>query len=498
MPKNIVVFSDGTGQGGGLLPDENRSNVYKLFRASRVCPDTVINPAEQVAFYDPGLGSQAAGGGIKIGWWRRIYNILSSATGLGITQNIIDCYAAIIRVWEPGDRIYLVGFSRGAYTVRCVAGVLALCGVPTRGANGAPLKRDRATAGALAREAVKEVYQFGNSVKGDPYQPVRINLAQRFRARYASAEPTNPVLSNAFPYFIGVWDTVATLGLTTRKTIGLVAGAVLLVGVLAVVGDLIRAWLVSGDRFDARTYWETFGIVCGLGLVVGLIAWVRTYVKFTTRSSRPWYETLHVTGWRMQFYDTELSQHVQHARHALAIDENRKSFDRVPWTTGPSTAPQVVTTTEKDGYTQLIQMWFAGVHSDIGGSYDENEARLSDIALEWMVNEAAGLPHPLIVDRSLLHVWPSAAGPQHDERKSFAAGLPGWVSHLLRALGLYEKANWTPLARHVPRNAPLHPTVLQRLQLPTVLRYDVTEPYRPQALQNHVQAAHLYPPANPL
>lgn len=58
MAKNIVVFSDGTGQGGGLLPDETRSNVYKLFRAARVGPETGIDPARQVAFYDPGLGSQ--------------------------------------------------------------------------------------------------------------------------------------------------------------------------------------------------------------------------------------------------------------------------------------------------------------------------------------------------------------------------------------------------------------------------------------------------------
>lgn len=75
MAKNIVIFSDGTGQAGGLLPDETRSNVYKLYRAARVCPDTTIDPAKQVAFYDVGLGSKAAGGNIKVGWWRRIYRL---------------------------------------------------------------------------------------------------------------------------------------------------------------------------------------------------------------------------------------------------------------------------------------------------------------------------------------------------------------------------------------------------------------------------------------
>jgi hypothetical protein len=137
--------------------------------------------------------------------------------------------------------------------------------------------------------------------------------------------------------------------------------------------------------------------VCGLGALIAAVAWVRTYVKFTTRSSCPWYKTLHVTGWRMQFYDTELSPYVQ---HALAIDENRKDFDRGAWWIDG----QVATTIEKDGYTQPIQLWFAGVHSDIGGSYTKNEARLSDIALEWMVSEATGLPEPLIIDRDLLHL----------------------------------------------------------------------------------------------
>jgi hypothetical protein len=62
MPKNILIFSDGTGQAGGLRPDENRSNIYKLYRATRCGPDTAIDPREQLAFYDAGLGSRPPGG----------------------------------------------------------------------------------------------------------------------------------------------------------------------------------------------------------------------------------------------------------------------------------------------------------------------------------------------------------------------------------------------------------------------------------------------------
>jgi uncharacterized protein (DUF2235 family) len=61
MPKNIVIFSDGTGQRSGLLFDENRSNIYKLYRATRCGPDSPIDPAEQIAFYEPGLGTSPNG-----------------------------------------------------------------------------------------------------------------------------------------------------------------------------------------------------------------------------------------------------------------------------------------------------------------------------------------------------------------------------------------------------------------------------------------------------
>jgi uncharacterized protein (DUF2235 family) len=63
-------------------------------------PDTKIEPSEQVAFYDPGLGSASDGGHFKIGWMRWLYNLASMATGLGITRNIVDCYAAIINLHE--------------------------------------------------------------------------------------------------------------------------------------------------------------------------------------------------------------------------------------------------------------------------------------------------------------------------------------------------------------------------------------------------------------
>jgi uncharacterized protein (DUF2235 family) len=65
MAKNIVIYFDGTGQRGSRLFDERRTNVYKLYRATRCGPDSSINPAEQIAFYDPRIGSLPHGIGLK-------------------------------------------------------------------------------------------------------------------------------------------------------------------------------------------------------------------------------------------------------------------------------------------------------------------------------------------------------------------------------------------------------------------------------------------------
>lgn len=98
MGRNIVIFSDGTGQRGGVLVDERRSNIYKLYRATRVAPDSCVDPTEQTAFYDPGLGTLPVGVDSPAALARSLYNLASQATGLGITRNIVDCYAALVRL----------------------------------------------------------------------------------------------------------------------------------------------------------------------------------------------------------------------------------------------------------------------------------------------------------------------------------------------------------------------------------------------------------------
>jgi uncharacterized protein (DUF2235 family) len=448
VPKNIVIYSDGTGQRGGLLFDERRSNIYKLYRATRCGPDSCISPADQLTFYDPGLGTLPPGSGLPwLGRW--FYNLASQATGLGLTGNIIDCYAAIIRMWEPGDKIFLFGFSRGAYTVRCLAGVLSLCGVPSSG----DLKRDMATSKKIASEGVKRVYQHTYSIKRSKADKREIELleqrdalARQFRAKYQSFNPESPEQSSAFPYFIGVFDTVASLA----NPVAVMGLSILLLAAYAAASAVVGYWF--------GFQWSSFIIVA---FVLLAVAWGVTLIKrirvVFDLPGYDWRKTFHLTQPRMKFYDHDLNINVGFARHAIAIDEDRASFDRVWW--GDQ---------EKEKDTEppwFEQVWFAGDHSDIGGSYPENESRLSDITLSWMLEAANSVG--LKYDVSLLQLYPDFAGMQHDEMKS---GLFGYFGRK---------------RRDPPKDAPLHETVLNRFALDSVLQYDVRAPYRPYCLRNH-------------
>lgn len=468
MAKNILIFSDGTGQAGGYRFDENRSNIYKLYRATRCGPDTDIDPKEQLAFYDAGLGSQPPGGAIfLVRAWRWLHNLASQATGLGITTNIIDCYAAIIRMWEPGDRIFLFGFSRGAYTVRCLGAALGLTGIPTRMPDGSPLRRDVGTTTQIAREAVKAIYQHVSSPKDSIYLPQRTALATRFRRQYGSDADG---ASNGIPFFVGVFDTVASLG-SYLLSAAMVAGAI--------VSLLLLSFLQSFVLFPM---WQAFAWSLAGAAVLAAIAYVWTHVKFATGlEDYTFPETLHLVEPKMKLYDLHLNNAVWYARHAMSIDENRADFARVPWGGAHNAGP-----TRPDEYPDwLQQIWFAGNHSDIGGSYPENEARLSDISLKWMAHAAKNLPDGnspdgfgIKVDERYLRLHPDPLGPQHDERE------PGWFGGRFR---------WPEGFRDVQPEAALHSTVLERFAgNDGVQHYYERSPYRPPNLSEHSKVKNYY------
>jgi uncharacterized protein (DUF2235 family) len=497
VARNILIFSDGTGQAGGISVDENRSNIYKLYKATRVGPDSNINPAEQIAYYDAGLGSRPPSGGSFKTLYRMAHNFVAQATGFGLTTNIIDCYEMIIRYWRPGDRIFLFGFSRGAYTVRCVGGVLANCGVPTRLNEDQPMKYDSGSIRKIAKYAVKKVYQHTASVergKATPRQnellDQRVELAKQFRDKHGvdlEYEKSN------YPYFIGVFDTVAAVA-SKGSLLVLILTALVLAAALSGIlwafypsytpwlGDCLGnllSWLFGLIGFSTSRWWHWFFFVALALVGSGVIWYVSQAIKFAPKADpKKWWRTFTFSVGRMRFEDKTLNDNVSYARHGISIDENRASFQRVGWGDPKSTRPK----TDRQGIETFEQIWFAGNHSDIGGSYPEDESRLSDIVLNWMVDSAYTIKNGIKIDRSFLKLYPMIDGIQHDQRR---VGFP----ILTKWFGL----TWPGKNRALPKGeTTLHPSVYARTALSQVLQYDLLLPYRPETLRKHEHLVDLY------
>jgi Uncharacterized alpha/beta hydrolase domain (DUF2235) len=324
------------------------------------------------------------------------------------------------------------------------------------------LKRDPASARAIAEEAVKRVYQHGCSIKGDPKKPERLAKAAQFRSAYGSEVYG---VSNGLPYFIGVWDTVAALGMGWTLFILLS-----LVGLfLATCALHFIAWGWLG--------WSASAVVV---LAAAAVAYAIVSYRFG--------QSMSMAKYRMAFYDTKLNPAVAFAHHAISIDENRRDFQRVKWDEDGSTD----FAKGADGPERFKQVWFSGVHSDVGGGYAEPEARLSDIAFKWIVDEARSLTAPILADARFLNFSPLATGQQHDERQSQVDSWPRWLVGLCGLFVARERLGWALGLRKVQRDAPLHPTVIGRFNAPAVLVYGNLCPYRPASLRGHDDVKHFY------
>lgn len=471
LSKNILIFSDGTGQAGGVRPDQRLSNVYKLYRATRTGSESPIDPSKQIAFYDAGLGTDDDVGQPLFVAVRFLQKLLASATGRGITKNITDCYEAILNFYEPGDRIYLFGFSRGAYTARSVAGVLALCGIPTVGADGRPLSRFRSETRSIADEAVRKVYEHGAGKPLALYEAERNEQARRFRAKYQSESEGR---ANVDPYFIGVFDTVASLGAkgVARFAISsfLLLGALLTCYVPAIIMHTLFGW-------NTLYIFGTLAGLFALGFAASSFRSTFKYIRdFPNKGDFRW----HIAKWQMKNYNRGLSAQVRFARHALSIDETRADFPRVQW--GFKNVHPIRGIDEPEF---LQQIWFAGNHSDVGGSYAEEESRLSDITLQWMLDQATSVPNPIIMDMGKLHIFPDPSGMQHCEVDAKRNGYPAWIPVRLRV-------TWEEKPRTEVRGAPVHPSVEARFGLPQVMKWGRYGPYRPETLRADERFAHYY------
>lgn len=353
MTKNIVVCCDGTGNEYG----DRNSNVLKLYS---ILPK---NDSRQVTFYDPGVGTLTLPPALSKPA-RQISRMLGLAFGRGITANITDAYRFLMRTYEPGDKVFFFGFSRGAYTARAAAAMLYKCGLlDARNDNLLPYALN-----VFKHERRKRIYGG-------------------FRRTFSRPCPV---------HFLGLWDTVKSLG-----------------------------WI-----YDPMT------------------------LPFTMRNPG-----------------------VRAVRHAVSVDERRCFYRPNLW--GPPDAGQ-----------DVKQVWFAGSHSDVGGSLPEKESGLSQIALQWMLAEAehfelrldrkrreAVLP-PRAADyrpddedpECEYHHPPDFRGPIHDSLRGF-----WWIPEFLPRMYQdpreeYRKKIMIPLGRRrwIPEGSILHESVLLRMGDPTL------------------------------
>ncbi len=190
MNKNIVICSDGT---GNTTIKGRGTNVFKMFESIDLNGhrfDPELDP--QVAIYDDGVGTEDF----------KPLKIFGGATGWGLSRNVKQLYKELCRIYDPGDKIYLFGFSRGAFTVRTLAGIVTRCGIIDA--------RKQATASAFDH-AVNAAYKAYRSC----YRTIAMRLilgesdsdaAANFKAKFCHRHP--PEI-----HFIGVWDTVDAVGL---------------------------------------------------------------------------------------------------------------------------------------------------------------------------------------------------------------------------------------------------------------------------------------------
>lgn len=354
MSRDLVILCDGTENGllGGA------TNVLRLYQM-------LPRDGEQIVYYDSGVGTTPAVDTIttQAGRWMKKFD---SAVGLSIRHHLLKAYRFLVTHYRPGDRIWLFGFSRGAYTVRALAGALFTFGMLRPELLGLEdlmweyFDRSR----LQEAEGKSEAKQKSSSKSTKARKKNFFEIATTFRKSFGRQDvpewghsPHHRVKI----HFCGVWDTVSAFGL---------------------IWDL---------------------------------------------KSLP---------------NTANCPSLVHIRHALALDERRAMF-RANLFRPRQTKRQPV------NYLKTMkQVWFPGVHSDVGGGYPEDDSELAKISLEWMLAE---------VDQLGLRIDPVARrrimeGSEYDGPPANPCGTMheslqgGWhlaeLSFMKRFDDFHEKDGW--------------------------------------------------------
>ena len=363
-PKNIVLCSDGT---WNTVLKGRGTNVFKLFEALDHAPPSDGQPV-QLAYYDDGVGTQRS----------RLLRLLGGAFGLGLAKNVRDLYTHLVRVYVPGDHIYLFGFSRGAFTVRALSGLVNACGIirSDAGSDGHDLPR-------LVKKAYKIyrlrypgiVTRLTRMLGKQDAAPQPADAFKREHAWRRCCIPPDKCGGSARKYcdrirMIGVWDTVDAVGFPFK------------------------------DQAD----------------VLNCI-------------------------FRFKFPDQELSSNVEYGYQALAIDEERKTFRPILWD-------------ERESNGLVQQVWFSGVHANVGGGYPKQG--LSLVTLLWMMKKAED--HGLRFSEGMLQQVESASNV-HDRLYDSRSGLA--------SLYRYGPRDIQVLCARQGARVRIHESVVERVRLKT-------------------------------
>ncbi len=350
-PRCLVVLCDGT---GNEITADGETNVLRLYQLLK-------KTQRQRVFYDPGVGT--AGSTEDWARWKaNTERVLGLLTGYGLDNNVLDAYRFLLHEYRKGDDIVLFGYSRGAYTVRVLAGFINAVGL---------LHPDQQHLTEYAFAAYKQISEEGG-----------FSQVRRFERILRPRRPSIRLL--------GLWDTVSSI-LVPRK-----------------------------DRFYLPA--------------------------------------------RRQLAYTERNPSVQQVLHALALDERRRMFrpylwrEDQPYWGGPFN--------NGDEQAQLIQqLWFPGVHSDVGGGRSDADSGLAKLSLQWMLEQTGDLLelNQRLLKRLVLGEHPDYSAPNplapiHDSLSSAWKTLEYLPS--LRLRGALPRGK----PRELPEGAELHPSVKLRAQ----------------------------------
>lgn len=341
--RNIILCTDGTGNSASAA---TKSNVWRLYQALQ------LNSSDQVAFYIRGVGTS----GIKI------LQILGGVFGFGLASNVRALYQFLCENYQPpsssyeGDRIYIFGFSRGAFTARLLAGLIANCGILD------PSKEIRKGNKSLAisskqgmRHAVRIAYA-SLRIAATPNSPIPTRIARWLRDVFTQRTPNCEQFCQRYCY---------PAELHPKRENGVQTGPIEVIGV-----------------------WDT---VSAYGMPITELSIMLDKAIFAHR-----------------FEDHVLHPSINRAFHALAIDDERYSFHPIVFDENVETDP-----------TRIIQVWFPGMHSDVGGGYPD--ASLALLSLNWMMDsvkrngQGVGLDFNPIAEQNM-QAGASSFGPMHNSR----------------------------------------------------------------------------------